>query len=318
MLGGMLPTSARLLKLLSLLQAHREWSGGDLATRLEVDVRTVRRDVAKLRALGYPVHAAPGVAGGYQLGAGAKMPPLLLDDEEAVAVALGLRTAAGGSITGIEESSVRALAKLEQVLPSRLRRRVNTLQAVTMSTARSDTPVDATHLTVIATAARDRQRLRFEYRSHDGTASVRNVEPHRLVHTGYRWYLMAWDVDRQDWRNFRVDRMIPRTQTGPGFDARDVPEFDIGDFDAWRNARFQARIALAAPAQEIAARVPQRWGAVEAVDDRGCVLHTGADRLEDLLTWLLYLDVDFVIHEPAELRDHVSAVRDRMDRAVRH
>ncbi len=202
----MLETSARLLKLLSLLQSPRDWSGAALAAELGVGVRTVRRDVEKLRTLGYPVDALPGVAG-YRLGAGAALPPLLLDDEEAVAVAIGLRAAATGSVAGIEESSVRALTKLEQVLPSRLRHRIKLLQAVAV-TPSGGPPVDPDVLLTTAAASRDHQRLRFDYRNHDGTATTRTTEPHRLVHTGRRWYLVAWDLDRSDWRTFRLDRLL--------------------------------------------------------------------------------------------------------------
>src|SRR6266545_4142025 len=175
----MLDTSARLLRLLSLLQARRDWSGADLADRLGVTPRTVRRDVDRLRHLGYPVHATPGTAGGYRLGAGAALPPLLLDDDEAIAVAVGLRTAAGGTVAGIEETSVRALAKLEQVLPARLRHRVSALQAVTVPLAGSGPTVDPGTLTLVAAACRDQQRLRFDYRHHDGTQSVRTTGPRR-------------------------------------------------------------------------------------------------------------------------------------------
>ena len=312
----MLPTSARLLRLLSLLQTHREWSGSDLANRLEVDVRTVRRDVDRLRTLGYPVDASPGVAGGYRLGAGAHMPPLLLDDEEAVAVAMGLRTAAGGSISGIEESSLRALAKLEQVLPSRLRHRVNTLQSVTVSTATSGTPVDAQHLTTIATAARDHERLRFDYRSHDGSESVRDVEPHRLVHTGQRWYLMAFDVDRQDWRNFRVDRMTPRVPTGPRFEPRKVPEFTVTGFARWKSHRYQARFTIHAPAEVMAEKIPPQYGLLEAIDDDSCTLYAGSDMLEGFAMWVPSFGFEFEVHEPPALIEHMAALTARMSRSI--
>ncbi len=217
----MLDTSARLLRLLSLLQAHRDWSGGDLADRLGVTPRTVRRDIDRLRELGYPVHSTPGTAGGYQLGAGAELPPLLLDDEEAVAVAVGLRSAAEGSVEGIEETSVRALAKLEQVLPHHLRRRVGALTAFTVPMpGRTGGPrVDAATLTELAHACRDCQRLRFDYVSHDGTVTRRNVEPHRLVSTQRRWYLVAWDVDRADWRTYRADRITPDPAARPAVHA---------------------------------------------------------------------------------------------------
>ena len=202
-------TSARLLKLLSLLQARRDWPGADLAARLEVTERTVRRDIGRLRDLGYPVHASRGTDGGYRLGAGAAMPPLLLDDDEAVAVAVGLRTAARSPVTGIEETSVRALAKLENVLPSRLRRRVSAVADYTVPVPPDSPPppVDPAVLTTLASACRDHERLRLDYRAHDGTSTVRSVEPHRLVSWGQKWYLLGWDTGRGDWRTFRVDRI---------------------------------------------------------------------------------------------------------------
>ncbi len=206
----MVQTSARLLALLSLLQQRREWSGPELAGRLEVGPRTIRRDVEKLRDLGYPIEAAPGVAGGYRLAAGAQMPPLLLDDAEAIAVAVGLRSAASGSIAGIEEYSVRALAKLEQILPTRLRDRVRALSDAT-STFRVDGPqIDADELALIAGACRDGIRLHFSYTAKDGEATSREVEPSAIVHTGWRWYLIAYDLGRDDWRTFRVDRIADR------------------------------------------------------------------------------------------------------------
>ena len=200
----MLETSARLLRLLSLLQARRDWTSTELATRLDVTTRTIRNDVDRLRGLGYPVDARPGVAGGYRLGAGAALPPLLLDDEEAVAIAVGLRTAASGSIAGIEETSVRALAKLQQLLPSRLRHRINAFQASTVPMPASGPQVNPDVLTTIASACRDHQRLRFEYRRHSGEVGRRSVEPHRLAYHRHRWYLVAWDLDRDDWRTFRA------------------------------------------------------------------------------------------------------------------
>jgi predicted DNA-binding transcriptional regulator YafY len=210
----MLETSARLLRLLTLLQAHRYWSGPALADRLDVSPRTLRRDVDKLRLLGYPINATGGVGGGYQLAAGATLPPLLLDDDEAVAVAVGLRTAAAGAVTGIAETSVRALAKLDQVLPSRLRHQVTTLGAAVVTTPTLGPTVDPSTLTAIAAAVRDRVRLRFDYRSRSGGMVVREVEPYRLVHNGPRWYLLGWDVDRADWRTFRADRLTPRVPPG--------------------------------------------------------------------------------------------------------
>src|SRR4051794_20708628 len=220
----MLETSARLLRLLSLFQAQRYWSGAALSHRLEVTARTLRRDVDRLRSLGYPVNSTAGAGGGYQLGAGATLPPLLLDDDEAVAVAVGLRTAASGTVTGMEEASVRALAKLEQVLPHRLRRRVAALHGFIVPLAHSGPTVDAEMLSAIAGACRDSECLRFKYESRDGAATAREVEPHRLVHTGRKWYLAAWDLERADWRTFRVDRIASRLKTGTRFTPRPAPD----------------------------------------------------------------------------------------------
>src|SRR3954447_9096970 len=226
----MVQTSARLLALLSLLQQRREWSGPELAGRLEVGPRTIRRDVEKLRELGYPIEAAPGVAGGYRLAAGAQMPPLLLDDSEAVAVGVGLRRRASGSISGIEESSVRALAKIEQILPNRLRDRVRALGDATSSFSVDGPRIDADDLALIAGACRDGLRLRFSYTAKDGEATEREVEPAAVVHTGWRWYLVAFDLGRDDWRTFRVDRIEGRPQTGARGTRREVPGGDAAAF----------------------------------------------------------------------------------------
>jgi predicted DNA-binding transcriptional regulator YafY len=313
-------TSARLLRLLSLLQSRRDWSGAELARRLEVHVRTVRRDVDKLRGLGYPIHASTGIAGGYRLAAGAALPPLLLDDDEAVAVAVGLRTAAGGTVAGIEETSVRALAKLEQVLPTRLRHRISTLQSVLVPMASGGPTVDPGTLTAVAAACRDQHRLRFDYRDHDGTESVRSVEPHRLVHTGRRWYLVAWDVDRADWRTFRVDRLAARTPTGPRFTPREPPAPDIAAYTSYAvsNAvyRYRATVTVRAPAEAVADRIPPTAGVVEAVDHATCRLYAGADSLDWLAVHVAMLGFDFTVEEPPELADRIRAIADRLHRAV--
>ncbi|HEX4724963.1 MAG TPA: YafY family protein [Pseudonocardiaceae bacterium] len=316
----MLETSARLLRLLSLLQTRKDWSGAELAERLGVTDRTVRRDVDKLRGLGYPVHASTGVTGGYQLGAGAALPPLLLDDDEAVAVAIGLRTAAAGAVTGIEETSVRALAKLEQVLPHRLRRRVSTLLDYTVRISVGGGPtVDPAVLTTIAGACRDHERLRLDYTDHHDNPSVRTVEPDRLVNWGRRWYLVAWDTDRADWRTFRVDRITPRTPTGPRFTPRPPPYDDIATYvsrrvssAAWRH---QARVLLHAPAEQITERVNTAVGLVEPVDEQRCVLVTGGNSIDSLAVHLGLLGVDFEILEPPELVEHVRLLGERYRRA---
>jgi predicted DNA-binding transcriptional regulator YafY len=223
-------TTTRLLRLLSLLQSPREWPGSELAGRLQVSPRTVRRDVARLRDLGYPVQATRGSDGGYRLVAGAAMPPLLLDDEEAVAIAVGLRTAAGLAVDGIEEASVRALAKLERVLPSRLRYRVGTVSTATVPVPGYGPTVDPAHLAVLAAAATNRERLRFRYRAHDGAQRGRHVEPHGLVAAGRRWFLVAFDLERDDWRIFRVDRVTEPFPTGARSVQRELPEADPAAF----------------------------------------------------------------------------------------
>ncbi|WET80855.1 WYL domain-containing protein [Amycolatopsis sp. QT-25] len=312
----MLETSARLLRLLSLLQAPRDWTGTELAERLEVSARTIRNDVERLRALGYPVNATRGSVGGYRLGAGAELPPLLLDDEEAVAVAIGLRTAAGGTIAGVEETSLRALAKLERVLPSRLRRRVNALQAYTIPVPRDEPGprVAAETLTVLTACCRDREVLRFGYRAHDGSESIRKVEPYRLVNWGRRWYLVAWDLDRGDWRTFRVDRLTPRVPAGPRFTARELPE-DVTDrvrrgvsSAAWR---YRADVTVHASAEEVTARINPAVGTVEAVDADTCVLHTGADSIETMAVHLGLLDLPFRVTGPPQLVTYLRELAGR-------
>lgn len=230
----MADTTARTLRLLSLLQTHRFWPGAELAEQLGVSSRTLRRDIDRLRVLGYSVDATPGVAGGYQLATGTALPPLLVDDDEAVAIAIGLRAAAGAAVAGIEESSVRALAKLEQLLPSRLRRRVGALHGnVSVLRWRAPGPlVDADVLSVIAQACRDAEEARFEYRRRDGEEASRLTQPHHVVAVGRRWYLLAWDVRREDWRTFRLDRMTDVRPAGARFARRKVPGGDPTAFVA--------------------------------------------------------------------------------------
>ncbi|MEV1179101.1 WYL domain-containing protein, partial [Nonomuraea sp. NPDC049784] len=275
--------------------------------------RTVRRDVDRLRSLGYPVHSAPGVSGGYRLGAGAELPPLLLDDEEAVAVAVGLRTAANGTVTGIEETSLRALAKLEQVLPARLRHRVNTLQRHTVRINREGPTVDADVLTRVAAACRDHEQLRFDYTGHQGETALRKAEPHSLVTKGNRWYLVGWDVDRRDWRTYRADRIRLRTPNGPRFTPREPPEPDVAAWVQHRLAHqmwpFEARFLVHVPAERLAGRTS---GAVEAVDDRTCLLTLRGDDLNLMAVVVAFLDVDFEVLEPVELKDRLRVLGERL------
>ncbi|HWD80519.1 MAG TPA: YafY family protein [Kribbella sp.] len=311
----MIETSARLLKLLSLLQQPKEWSGAALAEELGVGVRTVRRDVDKLRNLGYPVDAVPGVAG-YRLGAGAALPPLLLDDEEAVAVAVGLRAAANGTVAGTEEASVRALTKLEQVLPSRLRYRIELLQQVAVTPAGGPS-VQPDVLLAVAAACRDHHRLRFDYRNHDGTATTRTTEPHRLVHTGRRWYLVAWDLDRDDWRTFRVDRLEPRIPTGPRFTPREVPELASTNRGvAYGGYRYQARILVHASAAEVADRYGPNVASVTAVDETTTLVETGAHDLDQIAVHLGLLGLPFEVQDPPELIDAIRALTTRLNAAI--
>src|SRR5215469_2165577 len=222
----MADTSSRTLRLLSLLQARRYWPGAELAERLGVSPRTLRRDVDRLRELGYPVEAQRGVEGGYQLAVGAALPPLVVDDEEAVALAVGLQAATQSPVEGIAESSVRALAKVMQVMPVRLRRRAEALTAMTVPASwgsAAGVPVDPAVLTSVAVACRDSERLRFGYTAADGRETDRHVEPHRLVLLARRWYLVCYDLDRQDWRSFRLDRLAGPSGTGARFRPRELP-----------------------------------------------------------------------------------------------
>lgn len=312
-------TSARLLRLLSLLQSRRDWRGGELAERLEVGLRTVRRDIDRLRDLGYPVDATPGVAGGYRLGVGAALPPLLLDDDEAVAVAISLRTAATGSVAGIEEGSLRALTKLQQVLPSRLRHRVSAFQAATVPLAGANVPaVGADLLTALAAACRDRRRVRLRYQGR-----TREVEPHRLVHTPRRWYLLAWDVAKDDWRTFRVDRVEePPGMPGARFEPRPLPEEDAAVYvsRAISSApyRYQARILFHAPLASVAPRTSAGAGRLEAVDERTCLYSTGSNSLDELAVYIAAKGFEFDVLDPPELVPVLRAISDRIGRAARH
>ena len=317
-IGTVLDTSARLLRLLSLLQGRRHWPGAELADRLGVTERTVRRDVDRLRALGYPVHATPGVAGGYRLGAGGTLPPLLLDDEEAVAVAVGLRTAAGGTVAGIEEASVRALAKLEQVLPPRLRQRLAALTSATVALDLGVPRVDPETLTTIAGACRDTERLRFDYTDRDGGSSTRGVEPYRLVHTGRRWYLLAFDRERDDWRTFRLDRISGPFTVGPRFTPREAPDAAAYVSEGVSSApyRYRARVRLAAPVATVRPLIPPTVGVLEPDGAAACVVTTGGDRLDWLAMHLAVLGVEFTVLEPAELADTVREIGARMLRAA--
>jgi predicted DNA-binding transcriptional regulator YafY len=315
-------TPARLLQLLSLLQTPREWPGGELADRLGVSRRTVRRDIDRLRELGYPVQATKGADGGYRLVAGKAMPPLVLDDEEAVAIAVGLRAGAGHAVEGVDEASVRALAKLEQVLPSRLRHRVSTLQAATTPLASGDGATVAPEtLTVMASAVAGQERLRFAYRSADGAETRRLTEPYRLVSTGRRWYLVAYDLDRADWRTFRVDRVSDPFPTGARFAPRELPTGSAAEYlrrsMRGRQETYTLDVTFAAPAESVTARLPGWLGSPEPVDEHSCRLRTAADgSLEWLAVRLALLGCEFTVRDPPELAVYVRELGARLTRAA--
>jgi predicted DNA-binding transcriptional regulator YafY len=320
----MVQTSARLLALLSLLQVRREWTGQELADRLEVGPRTIRRDVEKLRSLGYPIEAAPGVAGGYRLGAGGELPPLLLDDAEAVAVAVGLRTAASGSISGIEETSVRALAKLEQVLPSRLRRRVSALGDATSAFAVEGPRVDADMLATLAAACRDGTRLRFTYVARDDRTTQRHTEPSAVVHSGYRWYLVAFDLERDDWRTFRIDRITGRVSLAERGRRRAVPGGDPAAFVRQRLRSASAdepeappgSIRVHAGAARVAKRVPARYAAVEPDGEGSCIVTTRGPWSREFLVRMALLEESMEVLGPPELVAAANTLAQRLGAAA--
>ncbi len=316
----MLETSARLLRLLSLLQGRRDWTSAELAGRLEVTARTVRNDIDRLRRLGYPVEARPGVTGGYRLGAHGTLPPLLLNDDEAVAVAVGLRTAASGSVAGIEETCLRALAKLQQVLPTRLRARLSAVQLSTLPVASPEPRVDPDVLVTIAAACRDHLRLRFDYRTHAGDSALRTVEPYRLVNDRRRWYLLSWDIDRSDWRTFRVDRMQPWTPAGPRFTPRALPADEAIAARVARGVgeatwRYRARVIVHASAEHVRSRLPIAIP-VQPVSADECAFEAGSDDPRMLALYLGLLDADFTIVDAPELVDALAALTTRFQRAV--
>jgi biotin operon repressor BirA-like protein len=312
-------TSTRLLQLLAMLQARRDWSGEDLASRLDVSTRTIRTDIERLRELGYPVEATPGVGGGYRLGHGTTMPPLLLDDEEVIAVAVALRTTAGAGVTGIEEASLQALVKLEQLLPSRLRHRIDAMRVATVSVPGAGPTVDSAGLSGIAGAIRASERLRFDYVDHDGNQTVRTVEPERLVLWGRRWYLLAWDVDRDDWRTFRVDRITPKTPTGPRFKPRTLTDDDAASY-VQRSAgkatwRYRARIRIHAPVSQVRALLPLAVDVSPDGPDR-CIIEAGSDTPHQLALYIGLLDTDFEILEPPDLAEAFVRLAERYHRAA--
>jgi predicted DNA-binding transcriptional regulator YafY len=312
-------TSTRLLQLLAMLQARRDWSGQELASRLEVSTRTIRTDIERLRDLGYPVDATPGVGGGYRLGHGTTMPPLLLDDEEAVAVAVGLRTTTAAGVTGIEEASLRALVKLEQMLPSRLRHRIDTMRAATVSVPGPGPTVDSAVLSTIAGAIRASERLRFDYVDYDGMQTRRTAEPERLVVWGRRWYLLAWDVDRDDWRTFRADRITPKTPNGPRFKPRTLTDDEASRYvqrsTGTATWRYRARVRIHAPVDQVRPLLPMAVDVSADGRDR-CIIDVGSDTPHQLALYIGLLDTDFDILDAPELAGAFVRLAERYQRAA--
>jgi predicted DNA-binding transcriptional regulator YafY len=313
-------TTSRVLQLLGLLQSRRVWSGEELADRLGVTTRSVRRDVERLRDLGYPVLASKGHGGGYQLGAGAALPPLLLDPDEAVAMAVCLRLAAGGSVAGVGESALRALSKLDQVMPGKLRSQVSAVHEATVTLAwnSSDSPVAPDVLMTLARACRDREHVTASYTDRAGNATDRRVEPYQLVTTGRRWYLLAFDRDRADWRSLRLDRMADVVARGTTFTPREAP--DAADYVRRSISvspyRHVARVRFSAPESIIAQRFSPSSVTIEADGPDACIVTAGADDPERMVFYFATVGVDFEVLEPAEVVDAVTAVADRLRRAA--
>ncbi|WP_043644386.1 helix-turn-helix transcriptional regulator [Nocardioides alkalitolerans] len=327
----MASTSSRMLRLLSLLQTHRFWTGPELSERLEVSDRTLRRDVERLRDLGYPVDAVRGLAGGYQLQAGAALPPLLLEDEEAVAIAVGLRAAAGGGVAGLEVSALGALTKIVSVMPPKLRRRMDAVSTQTQQAPRRGPALDAVVLTRLAQCCRDDERLRFTYDARRASSSGaalprRHVEPDALVTVGQRWYLVAWDLDRRDWRTFRVDRIADPESSRVRFSPRALPDgLDALEFVQRNTAamprRYDVRVVVEADATTVA-RHAMTWGRVDAAEPdpvtggARCRVSMSADWLDGPLWLLGEIGADFTVESPPELVAALRTAGERFTRAA--
>jgi predicted DNA-binding transcriptional regulator YafY len=312
-------TSARMLRLLSLLQTHRYWPGGELAGRLDVSPRTLRRDVDRLRELGYVVDAVRGVAGGYQLRAGGQLPPLLLEDEEAVAVAVSLQSSAAGGTPGMEETSVQALSKVVALMPPRLRRQMDALGSQTERLPWSGGPaLDPALLSTLAQACRDSEPIHFTYTAREAEPTDRWVEPHRMVSMGRRWYLVAYDRDRQDWRTFRVDRISEPRTSGQTFRPRELPAEDALSFVQAgirrMPQRYAVRVVFDTDAEQVAA-VVGRWATVTGSAGKA-VLEMNVDSLEWPMYMLATIDADFTVESPPELAEAAARATARFARSL--
>lgn len=307
-------TTARILQLLGLLQSRPVWTGPELADRLGVTTRSVRRDVERLRELGYPVQASQGVGGGYQLGAGRALPPLLLDSEEAVAVAVCLRLAAGGTVAGVGEAAVRTMAKLDQVLPAKLRAQVSAVQQSTITLEYNPVTVDPAILLTLAQGIRETVRVTFGYEARDGAATERRIEPYRLAATGRRWYLMAFDLDRDDWRTFRLDRMSNVEAGTWKFKPRDHPDPEqfIRRAVSQSAYAYTARLQVKEPASVVREKFPPSVGTVTEIDAETCLVEVGGDDLDQMAKYMPFFGADFVVLDPPELREAMVRLGERL------
>jgi predicted DNA-binding transcriptional regulator YafY len=307
-------SSVRLLRLLGLLQRQASWSGADLAERLEVDARTVRRDVERLRTLGYQIEGVPGAAGGYHLGGGTDVPPMLFEDYEAMAIAVVLGLSAGAAVPGIERSALTALAKLDRLLPPRLRTRLATLRHATVSLIPPSEVVSTEALILLAEACDNHQRALFSYRAHDGRGTERRVEPHRLVATDRRWYLVAFDLDREDWRTFRVDRVSSLKVPGHTFVPRPLsdPARMVAEGISTAHYTHTAVVVVKAPLDEVAPIIAPHVGVLAAEGATTTLLELGIDDFEWLAGYLIGLGLDFEVRQPAALRAYMATLGARL------
>lgn len=311
-------TTGRTLALLGLLQAHREWSGAELQTRLGVSARTLRRDIDDLRGLGYGIDSVSGVGGGYRLGIGAAIPPLVLSADEAVAIAVGLRAAASATVTGIEDAAARALVKLEQSLSSETRERISAVEnAIVPLGSRGEVDLDT--VITVARAIRESRALRIDYRRHDETEVRRSIEPHRIVHTGTRWYVVARDPDRDAWRTFRLDRLTPRLPLAESFVAREIPDDAVREFTTQSIASapysYHYRVRMHAPAAEVAAHFGPTVAQVKPVDDHTCELAAGSGSPEEFALYLGITGIAFEVLEGDDLRKTLLELGERLSQA---
>jgi predicted DNA-binding transcriptional regulator YafY len=313
-------TAGRTLALLGLLQARRECSGALLRSRLEVSERTLRRDVENLRQLGYGIDSVPGVGGGYRLGPGASIPPLVLSSDEAVAIAIGLRAAAVGAVTGMEEAAAGALAKLEQSLSSETRHRIATVERAMVPLGRSADSVNMDAVVAVAGAIRESRRMRVDYRSHDGEVTRRTIEPHRIVHTAERLYVVAWDIDRDDWRTLRLDRLTPRLPLAGRFTPRTIDDDELRALTTRSIStspyRYVCRLLMRASADEVVRRFPPTVATVVDGADGTCELTTGSNSLEELALYVGTSGFDFEVLDGDELRTAIRTLAVRFTRAA--